>query len=180
MEIRRILRKGGRLGDFVSRPVQADRSRKQTRSVDRLELLHWMADLEEQRFRRELETYRQAAGGRRAEERSGLWALLEQAQKKPSEDALFKAIDAQEKCSKIAAQIMNGRKVPQQDKAFLMNNDPEGYLMAVLMRRPQESDEVCKSVLSEEDRRKNDGGVTVTLSHSDAAAPGHGPGAAAV
>ena len=35
----------------------------------------------------------------------------------------------------IAASIMRGDRVPPEDMAYLMNNDPEGYKLAMAMRR---------------------------------------------
>lgn len=67
-------------------------------------------------------------------------------------DALEKAMDAMEKCRKIAASIMKGDKVPPEDMEYLMNNDPDGFKLAMAMRREKKDPEDCESVLDEEDR----------------------------
>ena len=68
-------------------------------------------------------------------------------------DALAKAMDTLEKCRKIAASIMKGDKVPPEDMEYLMNNDPDGFKLAMAMRREKKDPEDCESVLDEEDRQ---------------------------
>lgn len=67
-------------------------------------------------------------------------------------DIMEKQLKAQEKCQKIAARIMRGDRVPPEDLEYLMNNDPEGYKLAMAMRRIKKDPEDCESVLDEEDR----------------------------
>lgn len=67
-------------------------------------------------------------------------------------DNMAKQLKAQEKCQKIAARIMRGDRVPPEDLEYLMNNDPEGYKLAMAMRRIKRDPEDCESVLDEEDR----------------------------
>ena len=57
------------------------------------------------------------------------------------------------KCVKIAARIMAGDKVPPEDERYLMENDPEGYKMALAMRKPKKNPKEWKSVLEDEDRK---------------------------
>lgn len=49
-------------------------------------------------------------------------------------DAMEKKLKVMNKCQKIAASIMRGDRVPPEDMAYLMNNDPEGYKLAMAMR----------------------------------------------
>lgn len=67
-------------------------------------------------------------------------------------DAMEKKLKVMNKCQKIAASIMRGDRVPPEDMAYLMNNDPEGYKLAMAMRRENPDPEDCESVLDEEDR----------------------------
>ena len=67
-------------------------------------------------------------------------------------DAMEEKLKVMNKCQKIAAAIMRGDRVPPEDMAYLMNNDPEGYKLAMAMRRENPDPEDCESVLDEEDR----------------------------
>ena len=67
-------------------------------------------------------------------------------------DIMEKQLKAQEKCQKIAARIMRGDRVPPEDLEYLMNNDPEGYKLAMAMRRRNPDPEDEKSVLDDEDK----------------------------
>ena len=73
-------------------------------------------------------------------------------------DAMEKKLKVMSKCQKIAASIMRGDRVPPEDMAYLMNNDPEGYKLAMAMRRENPDPEDCESVLDEEDRAGASGG----------------------
>ena len=61
-------------------------------------------------------------------------------------DIMEKQLKAQEKCQKIAARIMRGDRVPPEDLEYLMNNDPEGYKLAMAMRRIKKDPEDCPPV----------------------------------
>lgn len=79
--------------------------------------------------------------------------LLEQKQKGSSElDALTKSLKTMDKCRKIAARIIKGDKVPPQDERYLIENDPDGYKLAIACRQPKEKPKEWKSVLDEEDQ----------------------------
>lgn len=67
-------------------------------------------------------------------------------------DLLNKGLKVLNKCQKIAASIMKGNRVPPEDLEYLMNNDPEGYKLAMAMRRENPDPEDEKSVLDDEDR----------------------------
>jgi len=78
-------------------------------------------------------------------------------------DVMGRKLKVMSKCQKIAASIMKGNRVPPEDLEYLMNNDPDGYKLAMAMRRENPDPEDEKSVLDEEDR---DGGVEETSGHS--------------
>lgn len=75
--------------------------------------------------------------------------------KKKELDAMDKALKVMRICQKIAASIMKGDRVPPEDLKYLMNNDPEGYKMAMAMRRYKEDPEDVESALEEEKAPKN-------------------------
>lgn len=78
--------------------------------------------------------------------------LLEVRQKGNSElDAVTKALKTMDKCRKIASRIMKGDKVPPQDEKYLMDNDPDGYKLALVCREPKEKPKKWESVLEDED-----------------------------
>lgn len=65
-------------------------------------------------------------------------------------DLLSKGLKVLELCQKIAASIMKGNKVPPEDLEFLMKNDPDGYRLAMAMRRDNPDPEEEESVLTDE------------------------------
>ena len=67
-------------------------------------------------------------------------------------DLLSQGLKVLELCQKIAASIMRGDKVPPEDLKFLMENDPDGYRLAMAMRRHKEDPEEVDSVLEDEDK----------------------------
>jgi len=69
-------------------------------------------------------------------------------------EALSKALKVMEKCRKIASRIMRGDKVPPQDEMYLLEQDPDGYKLALACRKPKEKPKEWKSVLDEEDRER--------------------------
>ena len=86
------------------------------------------------------------------EQQSGAYGALGALDSSSSElDLLSKAADVQDKCLKIAASIMKGDRVPPEDLEYLMKNDPEGYKLALALRREKEDPEDCKSVLDDEE-----------------------------
>lgn len=89
-------------------------------------------------------------------------------------DAMNKRLKAALKCQKIAARIMAGDKVPLEDRRYLENGDPEGYKLALAMRKPKKDPKEWESVLDEED--KNGGTVQTGGSEASDAAPAAGCG----
>ena len=91
--------------------------------------------------------------------------LLEAKQRKNGElDFLSKSLKTMEKCRKIASRIMKGDKVPPQDERYLKDNDPDGYKLALVSRKPKKNPKEWESVLDEEDRMggSESGGETAT------------------
>ena len=72
-------------------------------------------------------------------------------------DLLSQGLKVLELCEKIAASIMRGDKVPIEDLRFLMENDPEGYRLAMALRRHKEDPEEVESVLEDEEKRDGSG-----------------------
>lgn len=81
----------------------------------------------------------------------GILDAMETEQKKL--DTMKEALDALDKCQKIAASIMRGDRVPPEDLQYLMEHDQEGYKMALALRKPKEDPEDVKSVLTDEDKK---------------------------
>lgn len=80
--------------------------------------------------------------------------LLEAKQKGNGElDALNEALKKMERCQKIASRIMRGDKVPPQDEMYLMDNDPDGYKLAIVCRKPKEKPKEWESVLEDEEQK---------------------------
>lgn len=90
---------------------------------------------------------------RRARQQSAVSSGMSEVESRKKQlDMLEKAMDVMRKCMKIAASIMKGNKVPPEDLKYLMENDPEGYKMALAMRRDNPDPEKEKSVLDDGDR----------------------------
>lgn len=89
--------------------------------------------------------------------------------KKKELDAMDKALKVLRICQKIAASIMKGDRVPPEDLKYLMDNDPEGYKMAMAMRRPKEDPEDVESALEEEEKRNTEGSTEAVVSGGESA-----------
>jgi hypothetical protein len=83
-------------------------------------------------------------------------------------DAAAKSLDTQRKCRIIAMRIINGDIVPDADHRFLMENDPEMYKRAIMLRRhKQDPDEYDRLSDDEEKSSKisvaagDSGGVNI-------------------
>lgn len=91
-------------------------------------------------------------------------------------DAMTKALKVLLKCQKISASIIKGDNVPPEDMQYLMENDPEGYKMAIALRRPKDDPEDCESVLDDEDKNRSTqqsgGGEAPSISAPEAASGG--------
>ena len=65
------------------------------------------------------------------------------------------------KCIQIAMRIMNGDKVPRKDEKFLLENEPQMYSNALLLRRQNDKPKEYDSLLEDEKDDSNDGTSTV-------------------
>ncbi|WP_322199837.1 hypothetical protein [Acutalibacter intestini] len=72
-------------------------------------------------------------------------------QSKQQADTMKKALDQMKKCMKIASSIQKGNKVPPEDENYLLEHDPQAYVMAMLLREMKEKPKKEKSVLDKED-----------------------------
>ena len=68
-------------------------------------------------------------------------------------DLLSQGLKVLELCEKIAASIIKGDKVPPEDLRFLMENDPDGYRLAMALRRHKEDPEEVDSVLEDGEKK---------------------------
>ena len=81
-----------------------------------------------------------------------LWELDEAENENPELKAMTESMKTMQRCQKIAARIMRGDKVPPEDERYLMENDPDGYKLAMAMRTPKRNPKKWESVLKEEDK----------------------------
>lgn len=150
VEVRRMLWGEGALPP-AARPAQKGERKTAPRpSADRLELSRqWVEAMEEQRARTQAAML---AGGKNAEgDSGGLLGYMETEEDKL--DTMSEQLDVQMKCLKIAMSIMKGKKVPPEDERYLMENDPNGYKLAMSMKSMVKEDKKeCKSVLDDEDK----------------------------
>ena len=147
-ELRRNVQIDKRMGtksEAPDTPAKAQASQRKE-PVDKLTLSRQAVAFVEEQSRkmwdevREREQRRQSRMAGDAEPANGELDLLSQGQK------------VLELCQKIAASIMKGDKVPPEDLKFLMENDPDGYRLAMAMRRHKEDPEEVDSVLEDEDK----------------------------
>ena len=68
--------------------------------------------------------------------------------------ALKEAMDKMKRCTKIAANIGKGHKVPPQDEKYLLENDPKAYMMAMILRMMEEEKRKVKSELEDEENQQ--------------------------
>ena len=74
-------------------------------------------------------------------------------------ESMMKFMKTLEACSKIAARIQAGDKVPLKDLQYLMEKDSQMYQMAMASRKPKENPKECKSAIPEEEQaeKKSEG-----------------------
>ncbi len=68
-------------------------------------------------------------------------------------EAIEESFSAFSKCMTIAHRITKGDKVPLKDMKFLMENEPDLYKQAILMRQPNPKPKEHKSVLEDDDEQ---------------------------
>lgn len=86
-----------------------------------------------------------------ANEKAMLEMQLESA--KEQSEAIEDRFSTFSKCMTIAHRITKGDKVPLKDMKFLMENEPDLYKQAILMRQPNPKPKEHKSVLEEDDEQ---------------------------
>lgn len=67
-------------------------------------------------------------------------------------DNLSKAMKVLKVCSKIAARIRAGDKVPLKDLQYLMRNDPQAYRMAMASRKPKDAPKEWESAVPKDEQ----------------------------
>lgn len=72
-------------------------------------------------------------------------------------DAMEEGLKTMRRCMEIARRIMRGDKVPPEDERYLMENDPNGFKLAMAMRRPKKHPKEWKSVLEDEKKSEQSG-----------------------
>ena len=171
MEIQQVLRNTG--AGVAAQPVRRAKSQPgetSRSSADRWEQARqWVGRMEAQRARMEAALH--SAPDKKS---SSILDMLDEDSAEQGElDALSEQMKVQQKCLKIAMNIMKGKKVHPEDERYLMENDPSGYKLAMAMKLlVKEDKKECKSVLDEKD--KNGGEET---SESGEAAPAEGTSA---
>lgn len=77
------------------------------------------------------------------------------------------------KCQRIYVRVVNGDKVPPEDLRYLERCDPEGFKLALAMRRPKKHPKEWESELDDEDRKElQSGEVSEGFSKPKSAGPG--------
>lgn len=94
-------------------------------------------------------------------------------------DAQNEQFKTMNRCSKIAANVMSGKKVPLKDLQYLMKHDSKLYQMAMAMRRPPKDDKECDSVLKDGDDESSDSASSAVSDASASSSPAAGGNAEA-
>lgn len=151
MEIRNILR-GTATGFAAAGPAR--KSEKSEASTDRMELTRrWVEQMEDQR--KQLLDLLSRPADREKKNDGGIFGYMEAEEDRL--DNLSEQLKVQQKCQEIARRIMQGKKVPLKDELYLMEHDPEGYKLAMALRKPPKKDEEeCESVLDDEDEQSGE------------------------
>ena len=86
------------------------------------------------------------------------WEQTSEKKESSAQEGLLKKLDKDlkkmDKCQKIYARVANGDKVPPEDLYYLEKCDPEGFKLALAMRRPSKHPKEWKSELDDEDRKE--------------------------
>ena len=67
-------------------------------------------------------------------------------------DMLEKQMKTMKRCMEIARRIMRGDKVPPEDMEYLMENDPNGFKLAMAMRKTKKNPKEWESVLKDDQK----------------------------
>ena len=154
MEIRQVVR-GNKTGFAQARPAKREDTGTAGAgrlSGDRVELSRqWVDQMQEQSARLQAALSQPAGEDKKSD---GIWGMLDYMETEEDKlDTMSEQLDVQMKCLKIAMNIMKGKKVPPEDERYLMENDPNGYKLAMSMKSMVKEDKKeCKSVLDDEDK----------------------------
>ncbi len=109
----------------------------------------------EEKAAREAEKKAQEEAERKQElaRRESELSMLEMQLKSSDEqaEAAADSFEAFSKCLTIAQRITRGDKVPMQDIKYLMENEPDLYKQAIMMRQPNSKPKEYDTVLDEDD-----------------------------
>ncbi len=165
------------VGTAAQAGAAASKSKTKTLSGDRLELsrvaLNWVEALNDRRFQ---EQERQAA--LQQQKMADYTDLTQQMENSgDTTDALGESLRVMNRCMKIAANIMSGKRVPLKDLKYLMEHDSKGYQMAMAMRPPNKDDKKCDPVIKDEDEKASSGATTEAGAEETVSAPEDSGGA---
>ena len=145
----------GQKAEAADGPTQA-RTSQQKEPVDKLTLSRQALAFAQEQSRKMWD----AAQEREQRRQSRMDAGISAAESAKGElDLLSKGLKVLELCQKIAASIMKGNRVPPEDLEFLMKNDPDGYRLAMAMRRQNPDPEDEESALPDEVKNGSAEGV---------------------
>lgn len=156
MEVTEIRRNGRVISTQAPQKKAASAlSARQSARADRLALSRQAVAYVEEQNRQALEQAAQKQAGSEKE------ALVKQMDKD------LKKLD---KCQKIYARVVCGDKVPPEDLMYLERCDPEGFKLALAMRRPKRNPKEWESELDDEDRKALASGEDMEISKSQSGA----------
>lgn len=110
-------------------------------------------------------------------ETDGLWSLLNprkddaKTQAEVIGEAMSEAMEVMKLCSRIAARIRKGDRVPQKDLRYLLQHDPNLYLMATIMQEANDDPKKWDSLIPEDEAEQ-------AQADGDVEAAASGPGSA--
>lgn len=87
-----------------------------------------------------------------------LWDMEEEESGNSEFDAMEEGLKAMRRCQEIARRIMRGDKVPPEDERYLMENDPDGFKLAMAMRTPKKKPKEWESVLKDDGKKSESSG----------------------
>lgn len=157
----------------------ASKTKAGTAGGDRLELsraaLNWVETLSDRNYQEQEQ--KAALQQQKMEDFTDLSQQLEDAD--DTADAQSDSLRVMNRCMKIAANIMSGKRVPLKDLKYLMEHDSKMYQMAMAMKRPSKDDEKCDPVIRDEDEESPSDKTTAAGSDGTVSAPESSAGAEA-
>ncbi len=129
----------------------------------------------EEKAAREAEKKAQEEAERKQElaRRESELSMLEMQLKSSDEqaEAAADSFEAFSKCLTIAQRITRGDKVPMQDIKYLMENEPDLYKQAIMMRQPNSKPKEYDTVLDEDDIEAQDESPLSSYGKNETPAP---------